>query len=135
MTSENLTVGEQTERLDSLMRLNRLRAETLQPEHPAPGHYLALDDGEERKLLALEQRITHIGRGFSCEVVLEDQSVSRRHAIITRKRDTVRILDDRSSNGTYVNGRQVSEAELSDGDVIVLGRVILAYLEVPEPRV
>ena len=38
--------------------------------------------------------------------------------------------DDRSANGTYVNGRRVTDAELSDGDVIVLGRVVLSYLEI-----
>ena len=41
----------------------------------------------------------------------------------------MRILDDRSSNGTLVNGRAVQEADLSDGDVITLGRVMLRYLE------
>jgi pSer/pThr/pTyr-binding forkhead associated (FHA) protein len=67
-------------------------------------------------------------------VCLDDQSVSRRHAIITRRRNTVKILDDRSSNGTYVNGRRISQAQLQDGDVIVLGRVILGYLLVPGPK-
>ena len=43
-----------------------------------------------------------------------------------------RILDDRSSNGTYVNGRRVQQAELRNGDVIVIGRVVLRYLEVPD---
>ena len=41
-----------------------------------------------------------------------------------------RILDDRSSNGTFVNGRRVQQAELRNGDVIVLGRVMLRYIEV-----
>jgi pSer/pThr/pTyr-binding forkhead associated (FHA) protein len=42
----------------------------------------------------------------------------------------VRILDDRSANGTFVNGRRVVEADLHDGDVVVLGRVVLTYREV-----
>ena len=42
-----------------------------------------------------------------------------------------RILDDRSANGTFVNGRRVTEAELADGDVVVLGRVVLTYRDVP----
>jgi pSer/pThr/pTyr-binding forkhead associated (FHA) protein len=42
----------------------------------------------------------------------------------------VRILDDRSANGTFVNGRRVTEAELHDGDVVVLGRVVLTYRDV-----
>jgi pSer/pThr/pTyr-binding forkhead associated (FHA) protein len=40
------------------------------------------------------------------------------------------VLDDRSSNGTFVNGRRVQQADLSDGDVIVVGRVVLRYLEI-----
>lgn len=130
---EQQTAGEQTERLDELTRLNRrARDGAPQPQNPPPGQYLTLEEQGQTRLLALDQEITHIGRGFHCEFRLEDQSVSRRHAIVMRRLNGTRILDDRSSNGTYVNGRRVSEALLSDGDVIVLGRVILGYLEVPE---
>lgn len=49
----------------------------------------------------------------------------------------MRLLDDRSANGTFVNGRAVERAELSNGDVLTLGRVVLRYLEVsasgPDP--
>jgi pSer/pThr/pTyr-binding forkhead associated (FHA) protein len=132
MTTEQPTVGEQTERLDALAHLNRRkRGRSAQPQDPPPGQYLTLEDGEEIRLLALVQPVTHIGRGFHCEVHLDDYSVSRRHAIVTRRFNTTRILDDRSSNGTYVNGRRVTQQLLQDGDVIVLGRVVLGYLEVP----
>jgi pSer/pThr/pTyr-binding forkhead associated (FHA) protein len=135
ISAEKPTVGEQTERLDALPRLdNRSRHRAITPEHPTPGPYLTVEGDHETRLLALEGPVTHLGRGFSCEVCLDDQRVSRRHAIITRRQSTTRILDDRSSNGTYVNGRRISETELSDGDVIVLGGVILGYLEVPWPE-
>jgi pSer/pThr/pTyr-binding forkhead associated (FHA) protein len=39
------------------------------------------------------------------------------------------VLDDRSANGTYVNGRRVAEEALADGDVIALGGVVLTYRE------
>jgi len=42
----------------------------------------------------------------------------------------VRLLDDRSSNGTYVNGRRIIESELRDGDVVLIGPVTLRYVEV-----
>jgi pSer/pThr/pTyr-binding forkhead associated (FHA) protein len=130
--SEKPAAGEQTERLDALPRLDyRSRHRAIAPEHPAPGPYLTVEGDQETRLLALVGQVTHLGRGFSCEVCLDDQRVSRRHAIITRRQHTTRILDDRSSNGTYVNGRLISEAELHDGDVIVLGGVILGYLEIP----
>jgi pSer/pThr/pTyr-binding forkhead associated (FHA) protein len=46
----------------------------------------------------------------------------------------VRILDDRSTNGTLVNGRLVEAAELSDGDVLTLGSVVLTYVHVRRPE-
>ncbi len=60
---------------------------------------------------------------------LDEASVSRRHAILVPEGDGTRILDDRSSNGTFVNGRRIQQADLSNGDVIVVGRVVLRYLE------
>jgi pSer/pThr/pTyr-binding forkhead associated (FHA) protein len=43
--------------------------------------------------------------------------------------DCARILDDRSANGTRVNGHPVTRADLQDGDVILVGRVALTYRE------
>ena len=46
--------------------------------------------------------------------------------------ESVRVLDDRSANGTRVNGERVTGAELSDGDVIQVGQVVLTYREFAE---
>jgi pSer/pThr/pTyr-binding forkhead associated (FHA) protein len=99
--------------------------------HPPPGRYFAIEADGSEQLLPLERTITHIGRGFTADIQLEDVSVSRRHAIVTQRRGAVRILDDRSSNGTFVNGRRIQEAELRGGDVVVIGRVVLQYVDVP----
>jgi pSer/pThr/pTyr-binding forkhead associated (FHA) protein len=103
------------------------RRESLVYARPAPGRYLAIEDGDVTRLVALRQRVTHLGRGFSADLRLEDQSVSRRHAVIVDDGHGTRILDDRSANGTFVNGRRVNEAELRDRDVIRLGRVALVF--------
>jgi pSer/pThr/pTyr-binding forkhead associated (FHA) protein len=103
------------------------RRDSLAFVRPAPGRYLAIEDGDVTRLVALHQRVTHVGRGFSADLRLEDQSVSRRHAVIVDDGDAARILDDRSANGTFVNGRRVAEARLRDRDVIRLGRVALIY--------
>lgn len=95
----------------------------------APGRHLLVQQGGETRRFALTHQVTHLGRGFAATLQLEDRGVSRRHAIVVQRRGTVRILDDRSANGTWVNGRRVLEAELHDGDVIVLGRVVLVYRE------
>ena len=71
--------------------------------------------------------MTHLGRGFSADLRLEDQSVSRRHAVVVDNGEGVRILDDRSANGTFVNGVRVTDCELHDRDVIHLGRVALIF--------
>ena len=97
---------------------------------PAPGRYLALEEGELTRLIPLRAAVTHVGRGFSADLRLEDQSVSRRHAVIVERPSGPRILDDRSANGTWVNGRRVAEATLHDRDVIRLGRVTLVYVEI-----
>jgi pSer/pThr/pTyr-binding forkhead associated (FHA) protein len=83
--------------------------------------------------VALTAEVCHIGRAPTCDVVLEDPSVSRRHAVITRRGAATVILDDRSLNGVEVGGRRVAEAELRDGDVIRLGRVAVRYVEVAPP--
>jgi pSer/pThr/pTyr-binding forkhead associated (FHA) protein len=97
---------------------------------PEPGRYLELLDGDQHVLLPLRDGTTHIGRGFAADLRLEDQNVSRRHAIVHQRAGGSRILDDRSANGTYVNGRRVNAAQLTDGDVVVLGRVVLTYRDI-----
>jgi pSer/pThr/pTyr-binding forkhead associated (FHA) protein len=95
-------------------------------EHLAPGRYLLIGD-DAGAALALGDDVTHIGRGLTADLRLDDHTVSARHAIIVARGTGLRILDDRSTNGTVVNGRRVDEAELHDGDVVVLGRVVLTY--------
>ena len=60
----------------------------------------------------------------------DDPTVSRRHALIVRQADGVRVLDDRSLNGVFVNGERVEWRELHDGDEIVVGRHTLYFLDV-----
>ncbi len=109
---------------------HRLHAQTILPELALRGAYLALHDGEETRLLRLDQDITHLGRGAGAEVRFEDDRVSRDHAILVRHGRYFRLLDNRSANGTYVNGRQIVATNLSRGDVIELGPLRLQFVEV-----
>jgi pSer/pThr/pTyr-binding forkhead associated (FHA) protein len=119
-----------TAKLDALPRLSpRDRGSTIADARPEPGRYLVLQDRDEERLLRVPAGVTHIGRGWAADLRLDDHAVSRRHAIIVNRSSGLRILDDRSANGTFVNGRRVTDAVLSDGDVIVLGEVVLAYRE------
>jgi hypothetical protein len=93
---------------------------------PATAQLEIHHDGAVRRV-AIERDVTHIGRGLAVDVRLDDQSVSRRHAVLVRGAQGTKLLDNRSSNGTWVNGVRVSEALLRDGDVLTLGRVMLRY--------
>jgi FHA domain len=109
---------------------HRTRERTI-PEAGAPaGRYLSVENDGENRLLALDRPITHIGRGLIADVRLEDSEVSRRHAILALRGDGARVLDDRSYNGTFVNGRRVTVAYLSNGDVLRFGRAVFRYVEV-----
>jgi pSer/pThr/pTyr-binding forkhead associated (FHA) protein len=120
-----------TERFDPIACLDeraRHHAAAVQPSQP--GRYLEIEGPEQTLLIPLGDQAMHIGRGLAADLRLDDSSVSRRHAILAPHPAGARILDDRSANGTLVNGRRVQQAELQPGDVIVLGRVVLRYIAV-----
>ena len=98
---------------------------------PGPGRYLAVESGDEIELIALTKPVTRIGRSLTADVRLEQSAVSRRHALIADRRGEMLLLDDRSRNGTRLNGERVSEAVLRDGDLIALGDVRMRYVDVP----
>jgi pSer/pThr/pTyr-binding forkhead associated (FHA) protein len=96
----------------------------------APGRYVGVHDAGQIVFLPLAGDVMHIGRSPAADIVLEDASVSRRHALIARRGDAMVILDDRSLNGIRVNGVRVKEATLQHGDEIVLGQVALRFVDV-----
>lgn len=98
---------------------------------PRPGRYLARRD-EEGKIQAfpVERGWTRIGRSVTADVRLDDPSVSRRHALIVSEQpESLRVLDDRSLNGVFLNGELIEWARLSDGDELTIGRYRLFALE------
>ena len=119
---------QETGTLPRVPERERRRASLTMPRL-SPGRYLAIEDGADVVLFALDRDLTHIGRSPSSDVVLDDASVSRRHALITRRGERTVILDDRSRNGVHVNGVRVSEADLHDGDLIACGHIALRFVE------
>ena len=93
-----------------------------------PGQYLVFERDGEVQSIALEREWTRVGRSLAADVRFDDPTVSRRHALIVRQPDGVRVLDDRSLNGVFVNGERVEWRELHDGDDIVVGRYRLTFL-------
>ena len=93
-----------------------------------PGDYLAFDDeAGDVKVVALGKEWTRMGRSLAADVRFDDPTVSRRHALFVRQADGVRVLDDRSLNGVFVNGERVEWSTLTDGDEVTVGRHVLRF--------
>lgn len=81
------------------------------------------------KRFVLEQPMMRVGRGTDCHVVLDGDSVSRRHAHFERRGSNWYAVDDGSTNGTFVNEHQIQEAvSLANNDRIQIGPTIFKYL-------
>jgi predicted RNA-binding Zn-ribbon protein involved in translation (DUF1610 family) len=96
-----------------------------------PGQYIAYRSGEDVVAYALTREWTRIGRSLAADIRFDDPTVSRRHALIVRQPDGLRVLDDRSLNGVFVNGERVEWSTLADGDEVVIGRHHLHFIDVP----
>jgi predicted RNA-binding Zn-ribbon protein involved in translation (DUF1610 family) len=98
---------------------------------PGPGRYIAYcDEEEEINVIPIPQGWTRVGRSAAADIRLDDPSVSRRHALIVSEQpDALRVLDDRSLNGVFLNGEIVEWGRMEDGDELAIGRYRLIALE------
>jgi pSer/pThr/pTyr-binding forkhead associated (FHA) protein len=94
-----------------------------------PGKYLAYEESGRQVVTPLTQEWTRIGRSLAADVRFDDATVSRRHALVVSQAEGVRVLDDRSLNGVYVNGERVEWAPLADGDEITIGRHSIFFVD------
>ncbi|MCP4679279.1 MAG: diguanylate cyclase [Deltaproteobacteria bacterium] len=78
-----------------------------------------LDVGSVVKIEGMEATL---GRDPNAEIVLRDDGISRHHAEVTRVGDTLVIRDLNSTNGTFVDGKKINQATISDGGKVLLGR-------------
>jgi diguanylate cyclase (GGDEF)-like protein len=69
-----------------------------------------------------------IGRVGDCDIQIDRDSVSRKHARIERSQTGWRVVDLGSTNGSYVNDRPVKDYELNDGDLLKIGNTIFKFL-------
>ncbi len=75
----------------------------------------------------LDVDLTTAGRSVSCDIFLDDVTVSREHAHFVRVGNTFLMRDAGSLNGTYVNRERVAEGELHEGDEVQIGKYRLTF--------
>ena len=103
--------------------------ETVREEIDDPGQYLVFRDEDDVSVTRVAQEWTRIGRSIAADMRLDDPTVSRRHALVCRQSGRVRVLDDRSLNGLFLNGERVEWHDLADGDELVIGRYKLHFVD------
>jgi pSer/pThr/pTyr-binding forkhead associated (FHA) protein len=79
----------------------------------------------------LDTDVTTVGRHPDADIFFDDVTVSRRHAEITRVGRAFEIVDQRSLNGTYVNGERVDRDTLSNGAEVRIGKFRLNFFVSP----
>jgi hypothetical protein len=95
------------------------------------GRYLLWRNGEDEVCaFPVEHGWIRIGRSVSADIQLDDPSVSRRHALLVSEPGrALRVLDDRSLNGVFINGKLSEWGRLEDGDELTIGRFQIFALE------
>jgi adenylate cyclase len=97
---------------------------------------LTYQDGDTPQSFTFASGEVVIGRSPDCQIVLRDFGISRNHArVLVSESGEARIMDLKSKNGTTVNGVQVVEAPLKDGDRITLGKFELTFGKALESKV
>jgi len=96
---------------------------------PSAACLIVLRGFTERRCNPLDGRVYNIGRGFENDLVFAEDSVSRRHACVTRKGNRYWLQDRESGNGTWVNNKSVRRVELREGDLIGVGQIIMMFTQ------
>jgi pSer/pThr/pTyr-binding forkhead associated (FHA) protein len=104
------------------------RPEVATPVEPAVEPQLSVRKGPEvGDVFVIDRPELSVGRDPSRDIFLNDVTVSREHATLSYDGAHVTLRDSGSLNGTYVNGRCVETAVLSDGDVVQVGMFQMVF--------
>ena len=90
--------------------------------------------GVEQDVFLLTKPHTTIGRLPDNDIQLDDGAVSGKHAMVVAEAGLFLIVDQRSTNGTYLNGERCAGQSLQDGDVIQIGRYELEFVAARRAR-
>ncbi len=111
------------------IRTDELRgAKTAEPPRLREPLQLVID----RRIIPLNQPPISIGRSLDNDVIIQDATVSRRHAQIVFRHGRWLLRDRHSTHGTRVNGHPIEECVLRAGDTITFGDVIVRVQAPPD---
>jgi len=116
--------AEPTLTFDPVEEARRLRAREAAAGIPGlAGFALVVTAGPlEGAHWALGEGRNEAGRNLEAAILLDDITVSRHHAAFVSEGGRLHVEDLGSTNGTYVNGKRVEQADLTSGDEVIIGR-------------
>ncbi|HEU5443007.1 MAG TPA: AAA family ATPase [Steroidobacteraceae bacterium] len=109
------------------LALPRMRG--LDPALPPLGKLLVATDGRTVQEISLTQGRIIVGRTADNDLQIDSRFVSRHHCQITTSANSCVIEDLNSTNGIYVKSRRVRRHYLNDGDVVLVGKHELIYVD------
>ena len=89
---------------------------------------LTADAQGQMSSFALGETTLLVGRRPECDVVLSDPTVSGRHAQLLGRGDHALVTDLGSTNGTWVNGKQVTQSRVTPGDELRFGHQVVQLM-------
>lgn len=81
------------------------------------------------KIVRFDREKMLIGRMPQNQIVLDDVSVSRTHALVRRSKGKFFVVDQGSQNGTLLNGRVILQDEFKPGDLLTVGSFTLKLIK------
>jgi pSer/pThr/pTyr-binding forkhead associated (FHA) protein len=90
---------------------------------------LLREDGAMAERWELGEQPVAVGRDDSANVIIDDDTLSRRHFLIKREGDAYYLEDLASRNGTWVDGKPAKKTKLRHHDCILAGRTIFLFSE------
>ncbi len=101
--------------------IHRIDIDKLRKEPDKKLTLLVLSGNSAGKMFVIEPREMTIGRDDECDIIINDNGISRIHAKIVSVADQTILIDNNSTNGTFVEGKQIKSQVLADGDRIRMG--------------
>lgn len=100
----------------------------IKPVNALEACLVVINGADLGKKYNLTQNATIIGRSSKVDIVIDEESISRNHAVIETEGDGIIVRDPGSTNGTYVNDQTITSHRLREGDLVKVGRTIFKFI-------
>lgn len=91
-------------------------------------YFLVVEGNRKGERIYIRESPLFIGRDKGMDIIFDDPSVSREHAVLYYYKNRFEIKDLKSTNGVIINGKKAEKGELKNRDTIKIGKIILRFI-------